>query len=104
MNKIISGLPQVYCYLDDIIIISEDREKQIQLLRKVFKRLQEHGLVVEESKCIVAVDNLSFWGYLVSSSGFARLPSKVATVREFQLPRIRQKLFSSFTTTPQFSR
>ena len=50
MNKIISGLLQVYCYLDDIIIMSEDREKHIQLLRKVFKRLQEHGMVAKRKQ------------------------------------------------------
>ena len=60
MNEVVSGLPQVYCYLDDLIIMSQSYDEHVQLLRQVFSRLCEHGLVVKESKCFFAVHSLIF--------------------------------------------
>ena len=92
MNEVVSGLPQVYCYLDDLIIMSQSYEEHVQLLRQVFSRLCKHGLVVKESKCFFAVHSLSFLGYQVSPEGLAPLPSKVSAIKNYQLPRTKRQL------------
>ena len=46
VNEVPSGLPQVFVYLDDIIIMSSSLEDHQRLLNLVFKRLEERGLVV----------------------------------------------------------
>ena len=92
MNEVISGLPQVFCYLDDIIVMSKTYDEHIVLLRQVFNRLSDHGLIVKESKCILASETLSFLGYSVSSSGLSPLPSKVSAIQDFQLPRTTRQL------------
>ena len=92
MNEVVSGLPQVYCYLDDLIIMFQSYEEHVQLLRQVFSRLCEHGLVVKESKCFFAVHSLSFLGYHVSPKGLGPLPSKVSAIKDYQLPRTKRQL------------
>ena len=92
INEVVSGLPQVYCYLDNLIIMSQSYDEHVQLLRQVFSRLCEHGLVVKESKCFFAVHSLSFLGYQVSSEGLAPLPSKVSAIKNYQLPRTKRQL------------
>ena len=92
MNKVVNGLPQVYCYLDNLIIMSQSYEEHIQLLRQVFSRLCKHGLVVKESKCFFAVHSLSFLGYQVSPEGLAPLPSKVSAIKDYQLLRPKRHL------------
>ena len=91
MNEAISNIPQVFCYLDDIIIMSKNLKEHRQTLRQVFARLRDHGLVVKASKCVVAAQNLSFLGYHVSSAGIS-LPNKVAAIREFKLPHTKKQL------------
>jgi len=49
MNKMVSGLPQVFAYLDDLIIMSPSKEKHMKTLELLFSRLQAHGLVVNEA-------------------------------------------------------
>ena len=56
MNEVLSGLPQVFVYLDDIIIMSSSLEDHQRLLNLVFKRLEEHGFVVNMKKCVLAVN------------------------------------------------
>jgi hypothetical protein len=41
----------VFCYVDDLILISSDFDSHIKLLKKVKSRLQEAGLTVKLSKC-----------------------------------------------------
>ena len=91
INEAISNIPQVFCYLDDIIIMSKNLKEHRQTLRQVFARLRDHGLVVKASKCVVAAQSLSFLGYHVSSAGIS-LPNKVAAIREFKLPDTKKQL------------
>ena len=92
MNEAIGKIPQVFCYLDDIIIMSKSLSDHKQTLCQVFLRLKDHGLVVRAPKCIIAAQSLSFLGYQVSSKGLAPLPIKVAAVRDFKLPRTKKQL------------
>ena len=46
MNEVLSGLLQMFVYLDDIVIMSSSLEGYQRLLNLVFKRLEAHGLVV----------------------------------------------------------
>ena len=59
----------MFVYLHDIIIMSPDLDDHRKLLSLVFKRLQQHGLVVDDTKCFFAVKQLSFLGHLVSAEG-----------------------------------
>ena len=91
MNEVVSRLLQVYCYLDNLIIMSQSYEEHVQLLRQVFSRLCEHGLVVKESKCFFAVHSLSFLGYQVCPEGLAPLQSKVSAIKDYLLPRTKRQ-------------
>ena len=50
MNEAISNILQVFCYLNDIIIMSKNLKEDRQTLRQVFARLRDHGLVVKALK------------------------------------------------------
>ena len=60
MNEFFSCFSQVFVYLDDIIIMSFSLENHQKLLNLVFKRLEEHGLVMNAKKCVLAVNQLFF--------------------------------------------
>ena len=51
MNQVLQGLDFAIAYLDDIIIFSNNELEHLQHLETVFKRLQEAGLKLKESKC-----------------------------------------------------
>ena len=50
MDSILQGIPQVLCYLDDILITGASREDHLRNLDKVLLQLQEHGVRVNASK------------------------------------------------------
>ena len=51
MNQVLQGLDFAIAYLDDIVIFSNNELEHLQHLETVFKRLQDVGLKLKESKC-----------------------------------------------------
>jgi hypothetical protein len=80
MDRILAGLFFVFCYLDDIIISSRDKQEHLEHLREVFSRLREAGLVINAEKCVFATTAVEFLGHKVSAAGVEPLRSHVQAV------------------------
>ena len=46
INNVVTGLSNVFCYLDDIIVITRDFEEHKLVLRTLLSRLRDHGLIL----------------------------------------------------------
>ena len=57
-------------YLDDILIYSPDVETHRDHVRQVLQILRDNKLYAKLEKCVFAVQEVQFLGYLLSSSGF----------------------------------
>ena len=69
MDKVLSGLPFILVYLDDILVASPDRRTHADHLRCVLQRLQEHGLVLSRAKCEFFRSEVEFLGLKVTAGG-----------------------------------
>ena len=92
MDQVLRGLPFAYSYLDDILIASATAEEHQGHLRQVFSRLEDHGLQVNPSKCVLGAASLSFLGFHVDSQGIRPTEDKVQAIRDFPLPVTQRKL------------
>ncbi|KAL6416811.1 hypothetical protein ACFW04_013159 [Cataglyphis niger] len=57
--------PNVFVYLDDIIVISRTFEQHLELLTEVFRRLRAARLRLNPEKCRFCVDQLRYLGHVV---------------------------------------
>ncbi len=103
MDRILAGLSFVFCYLDDIIIASKDKQEHLEHLREVFSRLREPGLVINAEKCVFAATTVEFLGHKVSAAGVEPLHSIVQAVRAHPEPPNISKL-QAFLGTVNFYR
>ena len=97
MNDALAGIFQVFCYLDDAIVISHNPPDHEGTLNQVFTRLRDHGLMVIRRKCVFGVSSSSFFGFEVSKQGFSSLPAKVSAINNFPLLRTICQLKSYLT-------
>ena len=67
MNNVLRGLPNTFCYIDDILIYSKTFEEHISHLCAVFDQLKAHNLVLNCDKYVFALQEITFFGHLVSS-------------------------------------
>uniref|UniRef100_A0A803SSG0 ribonuclease H n=1 Tax=Anolis carolinensis TaxID=28377 RepID=A0A803SSG0_ANOCA len=84
----------VFIFLDDILIVTEDKEKHVKLVREVLQRLREAKLYAKLSKCEFNKTQIDFLGYRISPEGLAMDPAKVSDVKEWGVPQTRRQLQS----------
>ena len=51
MDTMLGGLDFTIAYLDDILIRSQDKDEHKMNVNQVFKRIQDYGFKIKESKC-----------------------------------------------------
>ena len=61
-------------------------------LRQVFELSSANGLVVNRSKCVFGVQELTYLGHLVTAKGIAPLPLRVDAIRDFPTPDSKASL------------
>ncbi|CAG5056290.1 unnamed protein product [Parnassius apollo] len=87
MDKVIRGLEFCFAYIDDVLVASANEVEHQEHLCAVFSRFSEYGILLNTNKCVFAVPQVEFLGYLVSSEGTKPVGDKVKAILDFPLPK-----------------
>ncbi len=68
MDTILQGLPQVVCYLDDMLITGSSDKEHLQNLEEVMKRLDHHGVRLREKKCSFFQQAVEYLGHCIDAT------------------------------------
>jgi len=77
----------VVVFIDDILIYSENKEEHADHLRVVLEVLREHKLYGKLSKCEFWLDEVHFFGHVISAQGISVDPAKVETMLKWERPQ-----------------
>ena len=94
MDEVLEGLDCIFVYLDDILVASNTVEEHHIHLEEVFKRLQQHGLVLHLEKCVFFASSVEFLGQHVSAEGIRPLGARVAAIAAHPRPGTKSQLMS----------
>lgn len=86
MDTIFANVPNVFIYIDDILVASEDESEHHNDLQCVFKILAEHNLRITPKKCLFFQSSMTFLGYDVSADGIRPPSDRVKVISDFPLP------------------
>lgn len=92
MDEILRDLDYCYPYIDDILVASQDETQHLEHLQHVFQRLQDHGVMINTSKCVFGESQVEFLGYVVSAAGTKPLLQKVVAIQNFPPPKTIKEL------------
>ena len=92
IKRILSGIPDLVVYLDDVLIGSSTEEEHWRTLNDVFNRLNDAGLRVRESKCELFTSSVQYLGHRISSQGVQPLPDKVKAIVSAPAPANQTEL------------
>ncbi len=89
VNSLFSSLigNGMFCYLDDLIIVSKDLVSHLHKLDLVFTKLEEAGLKAKLSKCDFLKSRIEFLGHVVDGEGIHMVHSKISAVKHFPTPQ-----------------
>lgn len=86
MDMILRGIPQVICYLDDILVTGKTVLEHHEHLAEVLKRLQEYGIHLKKEKCQFGVESVEYLGHRIDARGVHTTDSKVKTIMDTPPP------------------
>ena len=87
MREVLGDIPNVFCYIDDIVCFTKDEKSQLETLELVFEKLQKAGLKVKLKKCRFMAKELEFLGHTISADGIHMQDSKVKAIVDYPSPK-----------------
>ncbi|UYV76764.1 hypothetical protein LAZ67_14001975 [Cordylochernes scorpioides] len=89
MDGLLKGLRWTIClcYLDDIVVFSDDFEEHLRRLQLVLGCLRKAGLCLNPGKCRFGAKTITVLGHKVSGDGICLDPEKIRAVRDFPRPK-----------------
>ena len=94
MVKILQSLPNVLCYIDDILVSGGDEASHFQSLKEVFTRLEKHGIRLKQEKCCLLLPSIEYLGNHISGEWIQPLANKVSAITKPATPKDLQQLRS----------
>ena len=86
MEAVLAGLSGIVIYIDDIIVFGATKQEHDKRLEDVKKRLKEYGVLLNEAKCVYAVEELEFLGHTLCTQGIRPTENRMAAVKNFREP------------------
>ena len=87
MDTILQGLPNVFCYLDDILITGATQIEHLSNLEQVLQRLLKYGVRAKKAKCAFLEDSVEYLGHRIDAQGLHTTAKKVEAITEAPQPR-----------------
>ena len=92
MHEVLQGIPNVFCFIDDLLIFSRNEKEHFRHLQLVFERLSQYGLILNRYKCIFKVSEIDFLENRISHKGVLPLVQKVEAIQNFPMPKTMRQL------------
>lgn len=88
MDRVLTGLKWTHClvYMDDVLIFGRDFDEHLHRLDRVLNALENAGLTLNRRKCLIAVKEVRFLGYVVNAEGIRPNPDKLEAIQQFPRP------------------
>ena len=95
MKNLLSGIPGVVYFIDDVLVSASTMAELKQRLREILSRLAHTGLCAQLEKCVFAQTSVTYLGYRIDKDGLhpteekvkaltnAPEPSNVSQLRQF---------------------
>ena len=92
LDNCLSGISNIYTYLDDILVHNVTEEDHINTLHQIFQKLEQNGLSLALDKCVFGKSEVDYLGYRVTSSGIRPLSRKIEAVTKIPPPTSQKEL------------
>ena len=87
IESILSDIPNVLVYQDDILVTGKNRDEHKASLSEVLERLQNHNLRVKLSKCKFFAPSITYLGHKIDTNGVSTIENKVQGIKDAPAPK-----------------
>ena len=94
MDQVLQGLPNIHCFLDDILVTGNDDAHHLENLKAVLNRLEQFGLRVQKGNCEFIQSSLEYLGHVIDAKGLHKSPDKIRAIPDAPEPTNTSQLRS----------
>ena len=76
----------VYVYVDDIAVVSKEKDKLLDDLKETFDNLRTYQMKLNPLKCVFGVPSGKLLGFIVSHRGIEVNPEKIKAIMGIKRP------------------
>ena len=87
MENLLSQIPMTTVYLDDILIAGKTVEEHDKHLKMVLDKLQQHGMTLKKSKCMLMKTSIEYLGHKLDADGIHLTGKKFEGVQNAVPPK-----------------
>ena len=87
MESVLSRIPHVIVYLDDILITGKSETEHLKNLQLVLQQLETAGLHLKKKKCEFLVPSITYLGHRIDAQGLHPLLEKVDAIIKAARPK-----------------
>ena len=80
LSNLLSGLPHVAVFLDDVVVGGKDREQHDALLEEILRRMCQAGLCLNREKYQLRLSMVTYLGHAVSGHGIEPTSEKTRAI------------------------
>ena len=95
MAEVLTGIENVWFYLDDIICASDTVEQMLKTLDQCLDRFSKFNMTLSINKSCFMMEKIDVFGYEMSRTGFVPIGVKINKILELPLPKTKKALQSS---------
>ncbi|KAK2717929.1 hypothetical protein QYM36_006651 [Artemia franciscana] len=92
MDEIPEGLEGIRILIDDILVYGKSQEEHDNRLRAVLKRAREKGVRFNREKCTFGMEQVKYFGHIISKEGIKPDPKKLNAIEKMQSPTTKKEL------------
>lgn len=92
IHEVLRGLDYAYVFIDDVLLASQNETTHREHLRTVLRRLEDNGITINPSKCVLGKPEVTFLGFSVSKKGIKPPAEKVTAICSYPRPTTIEEL------------
>ena len=81
-QELLSGIPGVVVYIDDILIREKAEADHMAALEEVLKRMENTGVWLKRDKCVFLTPSVIYLGYQIGAQGIHPMAEKVKAIQD----------------------
>ena len=86
IDSILTNLPGVCCFVDDILVAAKIESEHLNRLKAVFKRLHDHDVHIKPEKCVFLTKKIFYLGFMITDKGLFKTDEKIKAIKESKAP------------------
>ena len=87
MDTLLQGIPNVLCYIDDILVTGNSEAAHLRNLEEVLKRLHKEGFRLKRSKCAFMKKSVEYLGHTIIAEGLHPTSAKLEAITHAPPPQ-----------------